>query len=267
MKKQLLFLCLIATSLAGVAQVTNYNVGDVVDDFTVTDTEGNVHNLYSITSQGKYVFLDFFFVTCPPCQEWQPTFSQLHDKYGCNEGEVYCLSINNGNDNDAQVIAYEEMYGGPYNHAPAVSNEGGGNEVDANFGVVAYPTFCLINPNNEIVNTDIWPLTGIETFEAAFPAGFEPEPMECTTMGIVDFAGQLSISLYPNPVRSGSGLGVKLPSSQISQVSIFSVSGRELFQGTFEGNEFNLPVNLASGTYFLDIKGTLGSAQKTFVVE
>ena len=37
------------------AQTGNYQNGDVVDDFTVTDTEGVVHNLYSITAQGKYV--------------------------------------------------------------------------------------------------------------------------------------------------------------------------------------------------------------------
>ena len=62
--------------------------------------------------------------------------------------------------------------------------EGGGGAVDANFGVNAYPTFCLINPNNEIINIDIWPLTGVETFEAAFPAGFEPEPLELSLIHI-----------------------------------------------------------------------------------
>ncbi|MEM0519437.1 TlpA family protein disulfide reductase [Aequorivita flava] len=77
------------------AQVNNYSVGDVVDDFTVTDIDGVEHNLYSITAQGKYVWLDFFFADCVPCQQTAPIFNEFFDKYGCNEGLVFCLSINN----------------------------------------------------------------------------------------------------------------------------------------------------------------------------
>ena len=33
-------------------------------DFTVTDTHGNPHNLFSILNSGKYVCIDFFFTTC-----------------------------------------------------------------------------------------------------------------------------------------------------------------------------------------------------------
>jgi uncharacterized Rossmann fold enzyme len=53
MKKITLILVLIVT--AATSQVGNYNEGDVVDDFTVTDTDGVVHNLYTITAQGKHV--------------------------------------------------------------------------------------------------------------------------------------------------------------------------------------------------------------------
>ena len=112
-KNTILFICL-ALGVNAFSQVQNYNIGDVVDDFTVTDTDGNEHNLYSITAEGKYVFLDFFFDTCVPCQTTTPIFNELHDKYGCNEGEVYCISINNGTDGDAEVIAFEEPYGGPF---------------------------------------------------------------------------------------------------------------------------------------------------------
>lgn len=74
------------------AQTSNYQNGDVVDDFTVTDTDGVEHNLYSITAQGKYVWLDFFFVDCCPCRQTAPIFNEFYDKYGCNAGDVYTLS-------------------------------------------------------------------------------------------------------------------------------------------------------------------------------
>ena len=80
MKKIFLLIALISLPMVSHAQATNYNVGDIVDDFTVTDTEGNEHNLYSITASGKHVFLDFFFVDCVPCQTWQPTYNELFDK-------------------------------------------------------------------------------------------------------------------------------------------------------------------------------------------
>ncbi len=266
MKKMLLLMGLICLPILSTAQVTNYTVGDIVDDFTVTDVEGNEHNLYSITATGKYVFLDFFFVNCGPCQTWQPTYNELYDKYGCNQGEIYCLSINSGIDDDAAVIAYEETFGGPFNHAPAVSMEGGSGAVDDNFGVIAYPTFCLINPDNEIINTDIWPLTGVETFEAAFPEGFDPAPMECTILGIGD-TNTLSVTLYPNPVSANGNLTIRLDAPQTSQVTIFSVTGRSLYSHQFEGSEIEIPVNLASGTYFLSIDGENGSVKKSFIVQ
>lgn len=265
MKNLLFAFAFLTLPILANAQATNYSVGDVVDDFTVVDTEGVEHNLYSITASGKYVFLDFFFVNCGPCQTWQATYNQLHDKYGCNEGEVYCLSINNGFDNDAQVIQYEETYGGPYNHAPAVSNEGGGEAVDANFGISAYPTFCLISPENVIINTDIWPLTGVETFEAAFPAGFDPEPMECNILDIGE-QSDLEVSIYPNPVNAQEALHVRLSQSQIGIYTIYSTNGRVLFQGQISGDSVDIPVRLASGAYFLSIEGAQGNTNMNFVV-
>ena len=265
MKTLLITLTFFTLPILANAQATNYNVGDVVDDFTVVDTDGVEHNLYSITASGKYVFLDFFFVNCGPCQTWQATYNQLHDKYGCNEGEVYCLSINNGFDNNEEVIQYEETYGGPYNHAPAVSNEGGGEAVDNNFGISAYPTFCLINPDNVIINTDIWPLTGIETFEAAFPADFNPEPMECNVLSIVE-QSDMGIALYPNPVNSESALHVRLSQSQRGTFTIYSTNGRVLLEGSITGDSVDIPIRLSSGTYFLSIEGDKGSANMNFVV-
>ena len=50
----------IALSTGLFAQVTGYSVGDVVDNFTVTDVNGNEHSLYDITASGQYVYLDFF---------------------------------------------------------------------------------------------------------------------------------------------------------------------------------------------------------------
>ena len=49
-------------ALSGVAQI-----GNPAPDFTVTDTHGEEHNLYSYLENGKVVVLDFFYTTCTPC--------------------------------------------------------------------------------------------------------------------------------------------------------------------------------------------------------
>ncbi|TXD71458.1 T9SS type A sorting domain-containing protein [Aequorivita antarctica] len=260
--KKITLILLLFTVFAN-AQVNNYNVGDVVDDFTVTDTEGNEYNLYTLTAEGKYVWLDFFFVDCVPCQGSAPIFNEFFDKYGCNQGDVFAISINNGNDNDARVRGYEEEFGGPFNHAPAVSNEGGGPEVDTNFGVNAYPTFCLIGPGNVLLNKDIWPLSGIETFENTFPQGFEPPAMQCT-VGIEE-ATAFDFSIYPT-VSKGN-VSISLPSSVESSVAIFNTLGQQVFQNNYSDKNINLNLQLAPGVYMVKVTSDENSITKRIIIE
>lgn len=59
MRKLVTFLFAFVLSTAMYAQT---NLTQAVD-FTVTDTDGNVHNLFSYLDDGKFVVLDFFFTT------------------------------------------------------------------------------------------------------------------------------------------------------------------------------------------------------------
>lgn len=260
--KKITFILFFFTILSN-SQVNNYQVGDVVDDFTVTDIDGQEYNLYSLTAQGKYVWLDFFFVDCVPCQNSAPTFNEFFDKYGCNQGDVFCLSINNGNDNNNRVRLYEEQHGGPFNHAPAVSNEGGGPAVDNNFGVNAYPTFCLIGPGNILLNKDIWPLNGIQTFENTFPNGFEPPVMECS-LGLSDTT-VFDFNIYPS--ISNGNLSIKLPNEGASSVIIFNTLGQAVFQNKYSEMNINLNLQLAQGVYIVKVTADNNSATKRIIIE
>ncbi|HEY0978651.1 MAG TPA: T9SS type A sorting domain-containing protein [Flavobacteriales bacterium] len=197
--KRFLPLLFVSLGTAAFAQVQNYSEGDVVDDFTVTDTEGNVHNLYAITASGKHVMLDFFFDTCPPCQATQPYFNQLHETYGCNSADLFVISINNGTDNNAAVIAFEATYGGSYTHSPAVGIEGGCSAVDEAFGIMAYPTYCLIGPDNQLKSGDIWPISNMSSYVAAFPTGSDIQPAACAAVGVHELGANGAFSVYPTP--------------------------------------------------------------------
>jgi len=262
MKKITLLLCLVA--YVGTAQVNNYNVGDVVDDFTITDIHGVEHNLYDYISQGKYVWLDFFFDTCGPCQQTAPIFNEFYDKYYCGNGDVICISVNNGTDSDAEVEAYEDQYGGPFTHAPAVSAEGGAGAVDTNFGISAYPTYCLIGPDNKLMVSDIWPLTGVETFEASFPTGFNP-PVNWCTLGVDDVTAGFDFAIYPTV--SDGNVTITLKEEANSRVTVYDVSGKRVFSKLYSSNTIQLNLSIPSGNYFVNIASEYGSATKSIIMK
>lgn len=246
------------------AQVQNYKVGDVVDDFTVIDTNGGEHNLYSYLADGKYVYLDFFFDTCAPCEITTPIFNEFYDKYGCGEGDVICISMNNGTDTNAEVEAFQDMFGGPFNHAPAISSEGGAGDVDNNFGILAYPTFCLIGPDNTLLENQIGMMVSdinVALFESTFPTGFEPPVLACS-LGISD-ASTFDFTLYPT-VSNGS-FTIGLSEEVRSQVTIYDFSGKLIFYGNYDSRTVQLDLTISAGTYFVSIASEYGSATKTII--
>ncbi len=262
MKKLFLILTLVSGLYFGNAQIQGYNLNDTVADFTVTDIEGNTHSLYDYTSQGKYVYLDFFFVDCGPCQSTVHYFNEFFDKYGCGAGDVMCMSIDAGGDDDEDVEAFEETYGGSTNHAIAISADGGSGAVDNVFNPAAYPTYCLISPDNKIIELDIWPIGGVETFEATFPSGFSPEEMECTTTGTEDVTN-LDFEVYPNPL-TGKILNIKLQDQ--AEIEITSILGNTVYRAQVNGDTQIDLGSLSAGTYFVKALTPEASGIKKLVI-
>lgn len=233
MKKHLLLIALFFTFSSSFAQIQGYAVGDTVADFTITTIEGEEINLYTITAGGQYVYIDFFFVDCGPCQATAPHFNQLHETYGCNEGDIFCMSVNNGNDDDAYVESYETTYGGDYAPCPIASNEGDAGAVDSDFNPAAYPTICLISPNNILLNNDIWPISSYTDFvDALTDEGFTPDVMECSVVGIEEETQQTSFSFYPNPANDFITIELDDKSVTIKKLEIFNASGHLVFENS-----------------------------------
>ena len=198
-------------------------------DFTVTDVHGETHNLFSILDEGKHVIVDFFYTTCGPCQASVPTMNQAYTDYGCNTGEIFFLSIDNG-DTDAQVLQYENQFGGLF---PSVSGiDGGGNLVVSNYGIGAYPTVILIAPDRSILEQDIFPVSNITT---ALPnAGLN--------IAVCDTGSTTTITEI-------------VIEKEIKENRIFDVLGRQK----------NVPfTDLPKGVYIIDKKKVLKTKQTTY---
>ena len=59
-----------------------YEEGDEMMDFTMTDVDGNVHNLSQLLQENKLVILDFWYVSCNPCKQEFPYFEAALEAYG-----------------------------------------------------------------------------------------------------------------------------------------------------------------------------------------
>ena len=261
----LLLIILIGTTNAITAQLNNYTNGDTVTDFTVTDVYGNEHNLYSYTAAGKYVYIDFFYSICGGCQDFIPIFNGFYDKYGCNEGELVCISINSGYDKDIDVINFENTYGGSTHHAPAISLDGGCEIVVADFDPMYYPAKCLIGPDNIMLNSNINPFLSIIDLEKSFPSDFNPTPANCT-IGLKELDTSVNFSISPNPIVNNV-FTINLKGADSAQLSIYTLLGKKVFSKTISSSSQKITSTIDTGIYFIFIQTRSGTYSEKIMIK
>lgn len=232
-------------------------------DFTVTDIHGNTHNLFNILNAGKYVCIDFFFTTCPPCQATCPYFKQTFTNYGCNTQDVFFISIDNG-DSNAEVAAYETTYLGGSPGFPSVSgDDGGGNAVVSTYGISAFPTYILIAPDHSIIEQDMWPISSAASFDAYFSSN--GLSYKACLSGITEENLANSISVFPNPAVDNLIIETS-NQEKVTAVKVYDVLGKMLINNTVNDTE-RLELNvseLEKGIYYMEITTASGVAVKKF---
>lgn len=225
------------------AQAYYYPNGSTVADFTVTDTEGDVYDLYDLTAQGKYVFLDFFTLWCVPCQETAPSWAELYQTHGCNGADVVCISLDYENNTAAEVQAYADTYCGSWAHPPVVT---GALPLTAVFGVGNAPNYCLIGPDNVMINNFIWPVASMNDFVAALPAGSGVTPQACA-VGVEERTKETLIA-SPNPTNGT----IRLTSPNGVSVRVCDALGRYLTTRAIVADQLDLRGH-APGLYVLEL--------------
>jgi len=128
-------------------------------DFTATDCHGTTVHLFDILDGGQYVFIDFFYTTCGPCNTACPKVVTAYQMLGCNMHDVFFMEIS-PYDNDTQCQNWCNTYGVEY---PTIGTSGSGNTICSTYGISAYPTCILIAPDRSILINDLWPINTAQT--------------------------------------------------------------------------------------------------------
>lgn len=227
-------------------------------DFTVTDTDGNSHNLFSILASGKYVCLDFFFTTCPPCQATCGYFKETFTNFGCNTQDIFFMSIDAG-DTDAEVEAYETTYlGGAAGFPAASGTEGGGDAVVAAYGIGAFPTYILIAPSHAIVEQDMWPIASAGDFDTFIMSNGGLTHKACLS-GIEESELTANLSVYPNPATDR--LVIEASNGEvITKLNVVDVLGKTVTSeemNSVSRHELNIS-SLSPGMYYVEVLNANG---------
>lgn len=166
---------------------------DTAVNFSVKDTYGNTIELFPILDQNKFVVIDFFSTACGACQLYAPDMQAAYEAFGCNEGNVFVMGIDKGNDN-IDVILFDSIYGIQY---PGISgNEGGGNLVHMNYELQGTPTVVVIDPDRSIAVKQVYPPNTANLVDTILWAG--GLLASCMT-GIAESSAGENLKIWPNP--------------------------------------------------------------------
>ncbi|MBK6566035.1 MAG: redoxin domain-containing protein [Saprospiraceae bacterium] len=183
-----------------------------IQNFTFTDIDGNIHNLYqNHLDQGKTVVIKFFFTTCPPCRSNAPFYQQKNVAWGDNQYDTRFIELSTlSTDDNTKVRNYKNTFNMTVISAGA---QGDSDDVANTFRTGVYgpwygtPTFVVIAPDRTLYYPVAFDQLDeiIESTGAEKPDTNVPDPTTFNvniTSGITLPSG--SVKFYLKPANASS---------------------------------------------------------------
>ena len=120
-------------------------VYDLPVKFTAFDEQTNL--IDDEDFKDKVVLLDFWTTTCGVCFQKFPQLQTVHEKYK-NDSSIKILAVNTPLEIDKPDQAFSDISKREYTFPVVIAQE---ESLAEKFGVKAYPTTFVINPNGQIV--------------------------------------------------------------------------------------------------------------------
>lgn len=127
------------TDLSGVT----YELGSVMHDFTVVDSDGTSHTLSKILETKKAVVLNFWFTTCSYCVE---EFPSLNTAYETHKDKLEVLALNDTDDTEEEIQLFKSSMALTFPMVKDFSTIGAHIK-----GFAGYPTTVVIDRYGVIV--------------------------------------------------------------------------------------------------------------------
>ena len=255
MKKLLLIVACFWASFS-FAQLPANSFGE---DFTITDINGQTHNLYDILDEGKTVILDLFAVWCGPCWSFAET-GVLEDLQAAYPNEVVCMAIEADASTDAGLI-----YGGGNSVGDwttmidyMMADDPSG-DIANDYALAYYPTIYKICPDRMV--TEVGQLGSVSAFyneiQSCTQATFSKD------MKILEYNGvgaHCNGTAYPSVKVQNYSLGSNVYSFNVKTME----NGQEISSTPWSGN---LSTYETANVSLGPISGFSGNTGLTFEIE
>jgi len=246
MKKTLLFIFTLFFLGSSNAQI------GTAPDFTVTDINGNRHNLYEILDSGKIVILDVYATWCPPCwsSHQNHTLADVYEKYGPEgsdlvevifyEGDAGTLAdALNGTATDGSTLG-DWVTDTPY---PMI------NEAPISLSLQIYapegfPTVNVIRPSDREIIADVYDRNANQIGDLLDDL-IESEQLSTS---VKDNSLAVEFDIFPNPTSESLTISTDLA---ISQVRVMNLLGQTIKTFNNESAQLNVS-DLSEGVYLLE---------------
>ncbi len=138
----------------------SFQLGDVMYDFEITNTDGNTVKLSELLAEKDMVLLNVFYTTCSPCNAEMPYMQEAYEQFQEDVGIIAITPY--GSDNNAKAAAFKADHGLTFDVAK-VPNGWGTLAVDS-----AYPTSYVIDRYGVVCLIEVGALTSLRPFVSIF---------------------------------------------------------------------------------------------------
>ena len=133
----------------------DFTLGSVVNNFTVTSTDGTEYKVSELLKTKKAIVLNFWFMNCQPCKMEFPYLQQAYVDYS-DKLEVIAVNSVDGSNDDINKFANENQLTFPF------------VKMDGGIDFEAYPTTVVIDRYGTICMVHRGSITSKEEFVKIF---------------------------------------------------------------------------------------------------